>query len=69
VWEELGTHMASNLLEYAFPLPLTSPELLERLDRWLEESPANTAAKRLVREGRADAARALAAQQRDARKG
>jgi aminopeptidase N len=68
VWEELGTHMASNLLEYAFPLPLTSPELLERLDRWLEESPANTAAKRLVREGRADAARALAAQQRDARK-
>jgi aminopeptidase N len=66
VWEELGTHMASNLLGYAFPLPLGNPELLERVDRWLEESPATPAAKRYVREGRADVARALAAQERDA---
>ncbi len=64
-WEEMGTHMASNLLEDAFPLPLGSPELVERLDRWLEESPANPAAKRYVREGRADVVRALAAQARD----
>jgi aminopeptidase N len=64
-WEELGTHMASSLLEDAFPLPLGSPELVERLDRWLEESPANPAAKRFVREGRADVVRALAAQARD----
>jgi aminopeptidase N len=66
VWEELGTHMATNLLEYAFPLPLGSADLLERVDRWLEDSPANPAAKRYVREGRADVARALAAQERDA---
>ncbi|HEY3530827.1 MAG TPA: aminopeptidase N, partial [Nocardioides sp.] len=65
-WEELGTHMASNLLEDAFPLPLGSPELVERVDRWLEESPATPAAKRYVREGRADVVRALAAQARDA---
>jgi aminopeptidase N len=66
VWEEFGTHMASNMLDYAFPLPLTSPGLVERVDRWLEESPATSAAKRFVREGRADAVRALAAQARDA---
>jgi aminopeptidase N len=65
-WEKLGTHMASNLLEDAFPLPLGSPELVERVDRWLEESPATSAAKRFVREGRADVVRALAAQARDA---
>ena len=58
--------MATNLLEYAFPLPLGNAELLERVDRWLEESPANPAAKRYVREGRADVARALEAQERDA---
>ena len=39
-----------------------SAELLDRLDPWLEDSPANPAAKRYVREGRADVARALAAQ-------
>jgi aminopeptidase N len=66
IWEELGTHMASNLLEYAFPLPLGSPALIERVDRWLEESPATPAAKRYVREGRADVVRSLAAQARDA---
>jgi aminopeptidase N len=65
-WEELGTHMASNLLEDVFPLALGTPALVERVDRWLEESPATPAAKRYVREGRADVVRALAAQARDA---
>ncbi len=67
IWERLGTHMASNTLEGAFPMPLGSPALVERLDRWLDESPANPAAKRYVREGRADVVRALAAQARDDR--
>jgi aminopeptidase N len=66
IWELLGTHMATNVLEYAFPLPLGTPELVERVDRWLEESPATSAAKRYVREGRADVVRALAAQAKDA---
>jgi aminopeptidase N len=66
IWERLGTHMASNVLEGSFPLPLGSPETIARLDRWLDESQANPAAKRYVREGRADLSRALAAQARDA---
>ncbi len=66
MWEEKGTQRASTALEYIFPRPLASQELLERVDAWLESSPANPAAKRYVREGRADVARALAAQQKDA---
>jgi aminopeptidase N len=65
IWERLGTHKASTALEYAFPNPLASPELLEKVDAWLDSSPANPAAKRYVREGRDDAARALRAQERD----
>jgi aminopeptidase N len=66
IWDRLGTHMASNALGSAFPLPLGSEDLVARVDRWLEESPANPAAKRFVQEGRADVLRALAAQQKDA---
>ncbi len=65
IWERLGTHKASTALEYAFPNPLGSPELLEKVDAWLDSSPANPAAKRFVREGRDDVARALRAQERD----
>jgi aminopeptidase N len=67
IWEKLGTHMASSMLAGAFPLPLCNRETVERLDRWLEETPANPAAQRYVREGRADLVRALAAQATDAR--
>ncbi len=66
LWEHLGTHRASTVLEYIFPKPLASPQLLEKVDAWLESSPAEPAAKRYVREGRAEVARALAAQARDA---
>ncbi|MEZ5093794.1 aminopeptidase N [Nocardioides sp.] len=66
IWDEKGTQRASTALEYMFPMPLISPETLARVDAWLEGSAANPAAKRYVREGRADMARALAAQARDA---
>ncbi|HYF71972.1 MAG TPA: aminopeptidase N, partial [Nocardioides sp.] len=66
LWEEKGTQRASTALEFMFPKQLASQELLDRVDAWLESSPANPAAKRYVREGRADVARALAAQARDA---
>lgn len=66
MWEEKGTQRASTALEYIFPKPLASQELLDRVDAWLESSQANPAAQRYVREGRADVARALAAQTRDA---
>ncbi|MFC6288274.1 aminopeptidase N [Nocardioides sp. GCM10027113] len=67
LWEDKGTQRASTALEWMFPRPLASQQLLDRVDAWLESSPANDAAKRYVREGRADVARALAAQERDAR--
>ena len=66
LWEEKGTQRASTALESLFPRPLASPELLERVRAWLEESPANPAAKRYVREGAADVERFLAGQARDA---
>ncbi|WP_343065180.1 aminopeptidase N [Nocardioides mesophilus] len=62
IWEDLGTQIASTALEYMFPRVLTSQETLDRVDAWLESSSANPAAKRYVREGRADIVRALAAQ-------
>ncbi len=66
IWEDKGTHRASTALEGMFPMPLASDATLARLDEWLAASPANSAAKRYVREGRDDMARALAGQRRDA---
>ena len=66
LWEDKGTQRASTALEFLFPKQLASQDLLDRVDAWLESSPANPAAKRYVREGRADVARALVAQARDA---
>jgi aminopeptidase N len=66
IWEDKGTQIASTMLEYMFPRVLTGRETLERVDRWLASSPANPAAKRYVREARADIERALAAQAADA---
>ncbi|MFT4082686.1 MAG: aminopeptidase N [Nocardioides sp.] len=66
LWEHLGTHRASVVLEYMFPKPAASAELIAKADSWLESSPAEPAAKRYVREGRDDVARALAAQAKDA---
>jgi aminopeptidase N len=65
MWDEKGTQRASTALEYIFPKQLASQELLDRVDQWLETSTANPAAKRYVREGRDDVARALRAQARD----
>ncbi len=65
MWEEKGTQRASTALEFIFPKTLASQQLLDRVDAWLESSPANPAAKRYVREGRDDVARALRAQKKD----
>ena len=53
--------IASTTLEYMFPRVLTSQETLDRVDAWLELQQANPAAKKYVREARADIVRALAA--------
>jgi aminopeptidase N len=66
IWEDKGTQRASTALEYIFPRQLASQELLDRIDAWLATSAANPAAKRYVNEGRADVARYLAGQAKDA---
>ncbi len=65
-WERLGAHKASIALEFMFPRPLASERLLATVDAWLKTGEANPGALRYVREGRADVARALAAQAKDA---
>jgi aminopeptidase N len=67
IWEERGVHQASTVLGYMFPRTLANYRTLEAVDNWLSTTTANPAARRLVSEGRADIARALAAQERDAR--
>jgi aminopeptidase N len=66
LWEHLGTHKASVALEGLFPRQLASAELLEQVDAWLATTTANPGAKRYVAEGRADVARYLAGQAKDA---
>ncbi len=66
MWDEKGTQRASTALEFIFPRPLASQELLDKVDNWLASSTANPAAKRYVAEGRADVMRALTAQAKDA---
>jgi aminopeptidase N len=66
MWEHLGTHKASVALNFLFPRPLASPALADRVDAWLATTTANPAAVRFVKEGRADIARYLAAQAKDA---
>ena len=65
-WENLGTHKAAVALAALFPRALASPELLDQVDSWLATTSANAGAQRLVREGRADVARYLAGQAKDA---
>ena len=65
-WDRLGNAKAAVALEHMFPRVLASAELLATVDAWLETSSANPGALRKVTEGRADVARALAAQAKDA---
>ena len=62
IWETKGTQVATTVLEFMFPRALTSQETLDRVESWLETSPANPAAKRYVAEARDDIVRALRAQ-------
>jgi aminopeptidase N len=59
--------LARLALELTFPRANPSVETLAKVDAWLETTKANPAGLRYVREGRADLARSLAAQGRDAR--
>ncbi|WP_300644947.1 aminopeptidase N [Nocardioides sp.] len=66
VWESLGTHRASAVLDYIFPVTLASDALVTRVREWLDTSEAPAPAKRYVQENLADVERALAAQACDA---
>ena len=59
--------VALGLAHEAAVQPVSSPELIARLDEWLASSPAPKGAKRFVGEARDEMARALAAQERDAK--
>ncbi|TWG95152.1 aminopeptidase N [Nocardioides sp. J9] len=67
-WDRLGAHKASVALEFIFPRLVATRETLDAVDGWLAEhaDTVNPGAVRYVREGRADVARALAAQAADA---
>jgi aminopeptidase N len=67
-WDRLGTHKASTALEFIFPRVLATQATLDKVDAWLAANAetVNPGAVRYVREGRADVARALAAQAKDA---
>ena len=65
--DTIGFHKASVILEHGFPTPLGSSATLARLDEWLAEGHASTGAQRYVGEARAEIARALTAQEHDAR--
>lgn len=66
-WERLGSHKASVALEFIFPRILATRATLDKVDAWLagNADTVNPGAVRYVREGRADVARALAAQAKD----
>ncbi len=67
-WDRLGAHKASEALEHIFPRLVATQQTLDAVDAWLAEhaETVNPGAVRYVREGRADVARALAAQAFDA---
>ena len=69
LWEEKGTQRASTALEFLFPRPLASRELLDQVSAWLQDSTANASTKRYLREGAADVERYLAGQELDERSG
>ena len=66
MWERLGRQRGSVALEFVFPRPLASQELLDKVDAWLETTDADAVAKRFVAEGRSDVVRYLAGQAKDA---
>jgi aminopeptidase N len=66
VWQSRTSEMASQIVEGLYPAQLATPALVERTQRWLDETDAEPALKRLVTEGRDTAARAVRGQERDA---
>ncbi len=65
IWDRITSTMATMFLTSAFPRIADADTVLARADRFLAETSATNAVRRYVGEGRADVARAAAAQRND----
>ena len=69
VWEQMTSEMAHQVVVGLYPSLLVEQETLDATDRWLRESGAPAALRRLVAEGRDPVERALRARRCDAAAG
>lgn len=67
VWKDRSYQIASYVIQFFYPGPLASRELIEQTQAWLDAHPDIPALRRLVIEGLAGVERAVAAQERDRR--
>ncbi|MEQ6901270.1 aminopeptidase N [Nocardioides sp. YIM 152588] len=67
-FDRVGSHRAAVAVEHIFPRVMATQATLDRVEAWLadEAEGVHSGALRYIGEGRADLARALAAQERDA---
>jgi len=65
IWRTRTAEMAQTIVVRLFPRLIVERDIVDRADAWLAETETSPALRRLVIEGRADVARALAAQERD----
>ena len=66
IWESKGVQRSRVVLQWMFPRTHATQAVLDRVEQWLADNPANPGAVRFVREGADDVRRALAAQKFDA---
>ena len=66
IWESKGVQRSRVVLQWMFPRTHATQAVLDRVEEWLADNPANPGAVRFVREGADDVRRALAAQKFDA---
>ena len=66
IWESKGVQRSRVVLQWMFPRTHATQAVLDRVEAWLADNPANPGAVRFVREGADDVRRALAAQRFDA---
>ncbi len=66
IWESKGVQRSRVVLQWMFPRSHATQAVLDRVEEWLADNPANPGAVRFVREGADDVRRALAAQKFDA---
>ena len=66
IWRDWGSDMAQYFTENAYPSWKVTPEAIAGTDAYIERTNPPAALRRLLAEGRDDAARALRCRERDA---